>query len=233
MKAIFAIVDYSLGDKLDSVFTKENIPFKIITHGYGSAESELLELLGFGENKKLVMISMVQDEHIPKLYRRLDRDMNLSKAGTGIAFSIPLKSISAAITKMCNFDTTEHPNCTHHIQVKEKEMNSEPQFELIITIVKRGYFNVVKEAARSSGARGGTLIHGLGIGGEGAAKLLGISIQPEKDIILIVVHSEDKQAIMKKIIEEAGILKESRGICFSLPVDSAFGMAEKIVNEEE
>lgn len=224
MKAVFAIVDYSLGAKLNDVVGKEHIPFRMLTHGHGSADSELLELIGLGENKKAVLISIMRKEHIPHLYKRLDREMNLAKAGTGIAFSVPVNSLSAAITKMYQVEITPQA-------AKENEMGTTTKYELIITIVSRGYFDVVKTAAKSAGARGGTVIHGLGIGGEEAAKFLGIHIQPEKDIILIVVNAEDKQVVMKKIIEDAGILKESRGVCFSLPVDSAFGLAEKIDDE--
>ena len=110
---------------------------------------------------------------------------------------------------------------------------SDAKYELIITIVNRGGFDAVKEAAKAAGARGGTLLHGLGLGGEEAAKFLGISIQPEKDVVLIVVPKEDREKVMQTILETAGILTENRGICFSLPVDSALGLAGKASNIED
>lgn len=229
MKTVFSIVDYSFGPKLNQILIKEGVAFRLAMQGYGSAESEWLDLMGLGENKKTVMISIMQGEKVPLLYKRLDREMNLKRAGTGIAFSIPLKSLSAAITKMC----TAEINVNSTNSTKENDMVAETPYELIVTIVTRGYFDVVKDAARSAGARGGTLIHGLGIGGEEAAKFLGIHIQPEKDVILIVARAEDKQAVMKRIIEDAGILKESRGVCFSLPVETAFGLADTLLDDEE
>lgn len=102
---------------------------------------------------------------------------------------------------------------------------SEPKYELILTIVNRGGFDVVKKAAKDAGARGGTMLHGLGLGGEEASKFLGISIQPEKDVILIVVERENRDQVMQSILNEAGLMTENRGICFSLPVDSALGLA--------
>ena len=66
----------------------------------------------------------------------------------------------------------------------------------------------------------------LGMGGEEAQKFLGISIQPEKDIILIVVRREEKNKVMKAIAEAAGINTQGKGIIFSLPVDSAIGLSE-------
>ena len=100
------------------------------------------------------------------------------------------------------------------------------EHELIVTIITKGCFAEVKAAANSAGARGGTLIHALGMGGEEAQKFLGISIQPEKDIILIVVRREEKNKVMKAIAEAAGINTQGKGIIFSLPVDSAIGLSE-------
>lgn len=226
MKAVFAIVDYSFLGKLEATLKKENIHFRIVTHGFGSADSSLLDFLGLGENKKAIVICMIKNENIERLYKRLEQEMNFSHASTGIAFTVPVSSISATITKM-------YPEEKSISNTEEKVMLEESKFELVITIINRGYFEIVKNAAKSAGARGGTLIHGLGIGGEDAAKFLGISIQPEKDIVLIVVNREDKQNIMSRIIEQAGILTESRGVCFSIPVESALGLASKIENFED
>lgn len=227
MKAVFIIVDYSLGSKLETVLKKEHVHFKLVTHGFGSADSSLLEYLGLGENKKSVFISLLRSESVNQLYKILEKDMNLSRAGTGIAFTVPVTSISAAITKMFPNGIINTPTIT-----EEANMPEEAKYELIITIVNRGYFDTVKNAAKSAGARGGTMIHGLGIGGEEASKFLGINIQPEKDIIFIVVNRDDKQTVLQKIVEQAGILTESRGVCFTLPVDSAHGLAEKIEDLE-
>ena len=111
-------------------------------------------------------------------------------------------------------------------------MANEHQYELIITIITRGYFQDVKTAALSAGARGGTLIHALGMGSEEAQKFLGIAIQPEKEIILNVVKREDKNKVMNAIAEAAGINTQGRGIIFSLPVDSVVGLNKMAQLEE-
>ena len=99
-------------------------------------------------------------------------------------------------------------------------------YELIISITTKGHLPEIKAAASAAGARGGTLIHALGLGGEEAQKFLGISIQPEKDIVLIVVKKEDKSKVIGSISKAVGINTEGKGIIFSLPVDSALGLSE-------
>ncbi len=226
MKAVFAIVSVELSQKLLDIYEKENLIFNITMQGTGSAESEWLDLMGLGENKKVVNLCVMDDDHVPVLYRRLERGMSLSKAGTGIVFAAAIDSVSALITKLCQSDAEKK-------EESRTMTESECKYELIVTISERGSFDVVKNAARLAGARGGTLIHGLGLGGEEAVKFLGINLQPEKDITLIVVNKEDKQPIMKKILEDAGIKSQSRGVCFSIPVDSAFGLADKMDDEDD
>lgn len=106
----------------------------------------------------------------------------------------------------------------------EENTNDYKEFDLIITIVNRGYDDVVMEAAREAGATGGTVLHARGAGVHEAEKFFGISIQPEKDVILILVKREYKKQIMYAIRNKAGLNKEGRGLSFSLPVEDVCGI---------
>jgi len=101
------------------------------------------------------------------------------------------------------------------------------KFELIVTITDRGYSDVVMDAARSAGAKGGTVIHGRGTGNEKVEKFFGITIQPEKEIIFILTPVKYKKQIMKAINEKTGLREKIQGICFSLPVDETIGLTGK------
>lgn len=223
MKAMILIADHSYGHIVQNILMEENIPCRFLTHGNGAADSEMLDYLGLGENKKITAFSFVSDEKVMHLYETFNNRLSLTEAGRGIAFTVPITAASGTAFRL-NGTSPEKEGTT--------EM-SEAKYELIVTIVNRGGFEAVKEAAKNAGARGGTLLHGLGLGGEEAAKFLGISIQPEKDVILIVVGKDDREQVMKNIMEEAGILTENRGICFSIPVDTALGLAGKTGNIED
>lgn len=221
MRAVFTIVDYSKGEMIAEIYKKENVPVFVSTHGNGSADSSVLELLGFGENKKSVMISLLEMAHSERVFEAVDEKMHIRKPGTGIMFSVPLTSATAFLVGLMHSE-----NNNDAAQEKGRETNmAEHEFELIITIITKGYFPDVKAAANAAGARGGTLIHALGMGGEEAQKFLGIAIQPEKDVILNVVRREEKTKIMKAIAEASGINTQGRGIIFSLPVDAAMGLS--------
>ena len=221
MRAVFSIVDYSKGDMIAEIYKKENVPVFFSTHGNGSADSSILELLGFGENKKSVMLSILDIARSERIFAAVEEKMNISKPGKGIMFSVPLTSATAFLAGLMD---KENDIATAAQKGRDFDM-AEHEYELIITIITKGYFPDVKAAANAAGARGGTLIHALGMGGEEAQKFLGISIQPEKDLIFNVVPREEKTKIMKAIAEAAGINTQGRGIIFSLPVDAAMGLS--------
>lgn len=105
-------------------------------------------------------------------------------------------------------------------------------YELIITIVNKGFTSVVMDAARKVGATGGTIINAKGSGNHEAEKMFGLVIRPEKELVLILASSADRNVIMQSIIKDAGLNTLGMGICFSLPVDEVMGVALGINQSE-
>lgn len=94
---------------------------------------------------------------------------------------------------------------------------------LIMAVVKRGFADTVMEVAKAEGAQGGTIIHARGTSTIETQKFMGISIEPEKDLLLILVNDDNRSAIMKAINDKAGLNLEGNGLIFALPVDEVLG----------
>ena len=110
---------------------------------------------------------------------------------------------------------------------------SKVDFELIITIVERGHSDAVVESTRKVGAGGGTIIYGRGTGEKEHGSILGVSLQPEKEMIFTLVFSKDKTKTMDAIVEGANLTKEGNGMCFSLPVLNVAGISRLIAEQQE
>ena len=80
------------------------------------------------------------------------------------------------------------------------------------------------DAARKAGASGGTILHGRGTGVHEAAQFFGVSIQPEKELVLILTRASERRAIMAAIAEGAHLDRQGQGLTFSLPVDEVAGI---------
>ena len=116
--------------------------------------------------------------------------------------------------------------------IKEKEQKEKKKnkkiHHLIVTIIAEGYSEKVMNTAKNAGAGGGTLINGRSIYQTNSKRqFLGFSIEPEKDLILIVTEEAKKNDIMNAIVKETGLKTEGGGIIFSLPITEAIGLFEE------
>ena len=108
------------------------------------------------------------------------------------------------------------------------------EFELIITIVNAGFSSQVVDSARNAGAGGATLIKVRGTGIHETDSFLGVKIQPEKDIVLILTPKKDRTTIMQAITKNAGLDTEGHGLCFSIPVEDWSGICHlnNVIDDE-
>lgn len=97
--------------------------------------------------------------------------------------------------------------------------------ELIICIVNTGFTDVVMDAARDKGARGGTVIHGRGTASKEAEEFFHISIQPDKEMVMILVPSSIKDDVLHAVYQSAGLKTAGQGIAFALPVTNVVGIS--------
>ncbi len=97
-------------------------------------------------------------------------------------------------------------------------------YEMIVCVVNTGYSDVVMSAARACGAKGGTVLAARGTANQEAETFFKISIQPEKEVVLILVPSKLKDDILHAIYREAGLSTPGQGIAFTLPVEDAVGL---------
>lgn len=96
---------------------------------------------------------------------------------------------------------------------------------LIVTIVRKGWGSSVLQASVKAGARGGTVVFGRGAGIHEQEKIFGMSIEPEKEIVLTVVNADRVDGILDEIVRAAELNDTGRGIAFVVPVDKVVGVA--------
>ena len=104
--------------------------------------------------------------------------------------------------------------------------------EAIFCIVNSGYSEMVMDAAKKLGARGGTVINARGTAPKDAESFFGITIQPEKEIVMSLVPSSIKDDVLHALYQDAGLNTAGQGIAFALPVDSVVGLSEQTDKKE-
>ncbi|MBE6580846.1 MAG: P-II family nitrogen regulator [Ruminococcaceae bacterium] len=101
------------------------------------------------------------------------------------------------------------------------------EHELILCIVNVGFSDAVMEAARACGAGGGTVINARGTANKEAETFFKITIQPEKEAVMILVPAAIKDSVLRALYEKVGLQTPGQGIALALPVDGVVGLPSK------
>ena len=88
------------------------------------------------------------------------------------------------------------------------------EYEMINVIVNKGYAEDAMAAARKAGAGGGTIIGARGTAKEGDATFFGVEIVPEKEMLMILVPADKKEAIVSAVSDLPCFQKAGSGIIF-------------------
>lgn len=210
---LVTITDRRSTDAFLQLYESHGVNVSLRTVGSGTAVRETLATLGLEKTEKAVLLAVVTEDTWKAVRTDLRRKMRIDVPGTGIAFTVPLSSIGGRRALM--FLTQHQP-----LTLKEESTLKDTRYELLLVIANQGHTGTIMDAARAAGAGGGTVIH---------AGTLGVELVNEKELVLIVARTPEKNRIMKAIMDGAG--PKAGAIVFSLPVTDTAGL--RLLEDEE
>lgn len=219
--ALFLITAPKLTKKASEMFKEAHVPTQYHFRARGTASSEMMDVLGLGSIEKNVIMSFMPKAFADKMLTKLQKELHLGLPDSGIAFTV---SISGANGRMIKLIESLHENGNEIFTERDGYEMAESGYALIMAIVNQGCSEEVMDAAKPAGASGGTVFHSRRVGSEEAMKFWGITIQPEREVVMILAEKEDKLQIMQAIVEKCGMQTKGHGIVFSLPVDATAGL---------
>jgi nitrogen regulatory protein PII len=217
---IISIVPHDKGEKLTKAAVDAGCGGGSVLMGRGLAKSNFSAILGTGETKKDLIYIVVEAEKKPSIVKVICDATENEKKDFGELFTLDVDSLLKA-----GHDFSEVADVPKSNSKGEENMNANDR-EMITVIVNKGYADDVMFAARKAGATGGTVINARGTAREDDAKFFGVHIVPEKDMLIIVVESEKKEAVLSAINEVKCLKEPGMGIAFTNQV-SDFTMLGK------
>jgi hypothetical protein len=214
-----SIVTRDHGEQLSRLYPQDRIPLQMIVQGGGTAKSELLHMLGLEQTEKDIVFSMIPHSATRSILNRAAKLLHMNRIGGGVTFALPLTSVTRLAMRASADPETLIPDIE-----KEKTMETEGRFELIMCVVHHGYSDKVMDRAREAGATGGTVFHSRALGSLESQKFIKITIQPEKENILILVPADKRAQIMKAITDMEDFITGAQGMIVSIPVTGVAGM---------
>ncbi|MCR5385540.1 MAG: transcriptional regulator [Treponema sp.] len=201
-KLIVTIVPQYSGELITNTARDSGCPGGTVLMGTETSAIGLVQLLGFGDAPKDITYNLTQSTKAPAIISAIKDVTGKKKKNFGLLFSIEVDDFIKA--------GDEKPAS---LEKGEKKM-TDNNYEMINVIVNKGYAEDAMAAARKAGAGGGTIIQAHGTAKEGDAKFFGSEIVPEKDMLVILVPKDKKEAIVNAVKELNCFKKAGSGIIF-------------------
>ncbi len=213
-RVLMLIGSPELASKAESLLEENGLPVMYHVKAQGTASSDIMNTLGLTPEKTMIgtMISQRDSSAMLKLFRRR---LYLGMPNTGIAFTIPVSGGTKRLFSLVDGTGSNEGN--------ESMADEDRDSCMIIAIVNQGSSDDVMKVARPAGATGGTVFHSRRVGEEKAMKW-GISIQEEREIVMILARNSRKKEIMEAINTSCGIDSDCNGVVFSVPIADIEGI---------
>ena len=106
--------------------------------------------------------------------------------------------------------------------MSEQNITYLTDLSLLTCVVQTGYTEKILKAARDVGANAGAISHKTrGTGLRERLGLLGVAVETEKDVVTILVSTEQRDLVFDTIFRAAGMGTPGRGFIFITPLEKA------------
>lgn len=208
---IVSVLKRGKASKMLKILKDNQVKGGTIVYGEGTAHNDFLKFLDYDHEHKEILFSVIDREDENKLIEVLNEKFHYEKKNHGIIFTIPLKEV---ITNKSRSPRSE---------IKE---NSQMEYEVIFVVVDNHRGEEVVEIANKYGSKGATIIHGRGSGIHEKGSVFNITIEPEKEVVMLLVKSEKHAQIIDGLSADLNIDEPGNGIIFSASVNQALGLVE-------
>lgn len=194
---IWAVVPKGRGDAVYARAREAGSPGGTIFYARGTAPSSLLSVIGMEDPKKEAILVLCPQDAAGRVFGA----MASAPRSKGVVFASELG-----------------PGRSGEKTGREGKVDMETKWRLINVIVNRGLADEVMRAARTAGAKGGTVLSGRGTGTAEDAGFFGVRIVPEKELLMILVEERQLDGVFDTIAGLPFLQSKGSGIIFCVPV---------------
>ncbi|MBO4507044.1 MAG: transcriptional regulator [Spirochaetaceae bacterium] len=235
-RLIISVVPKNSAEFVTAAANKAGAAGGSVLMGRGTASNSIIQLLGLGDTSKEIVLVIAERGIVAAVIDAI-KNAVADKKHFGVIFSVAVPSFfrsgdingtgginraDGVFARSQNADAVgENPQKTSNTgddnMVDAANTNA---YEMINIIVNKGYAEDAMAAARKAGAGGGTILSARGTAKEGDEKFFGMEIVPEKEMLMILVPSDKKEAVLDAVKSLPCLEKAGSGIVFSSEVES-------------
>jgi nitrogen regulatory protein PII len=208
-----AIVERGQGSKLLATARSHGISGGTIALGQGTIGIRQTGRIGISAESKDIILLIANTEAADQAIERFSQSRQLNHPRRGIAMIVEVSQMLGSA--YCRMDPGQTP---------QGGLNMMKQ--AIVVIVDRGQAETVVEAAERAGALGATVVNGRGAGVHETSKLFAMAVEPEKEIVLLVVDLPLADRVLGAIRKDCELDEPGRGFAFAVDLQKFYSHNE-------
>ena len=221
---LISVVRRSRGDKVVALAREAGAQGSTVLFGKGTAANKWLRLLCLADTEKELVFTVAPANIMLKIEDALREAEDLCVRMPGIGIIINVEEFIRNVFRQENGSPQRQDG-------EEARMNEDKGAAtgrvLFCIIVNAGLADDLMHVAREAGARGGTILRARGTGTDEDTSFFGISIVPEKEVLLIMTEREQQQKILEAVKSSSILSQPGVGIIFTMPVEKFFPLGKK------
>jgi len=205
---IVAIACHGLGSKILKCSRELGITGGTMLIGYTHSKNKVLRMLSLDNCENDILLMVTQQNLVEQVVDKIDQKFGFNKTSKGALFSLDVSTF-----------------IDHNIHTKnlKNEGKSDVMMNAVFVVVERGNAELVVAASEKVGAQGATIINARGSGIHETARVFAMAIEPEKEIVLVIVKDDITQNVIDAINDKLKIDEPGNGILFTMPINQARG----------
>ena len=206
-RLFMAIVGRNKGERLMLAAKEAGARGGTLVLGKTLSENRFLQACCLADIHQEIMLILLGEERraVTRAIQEAAADGNIKGSAVTLAVSDMLVRAGTACEALQQDDTGR--------------VIMESGHKLITVIVNTGCAEDVMVVARKAGAKGGTILTARGTGTEEDVKFFGISLVPEKDMLLIVAAGNIAPGILEAVAAMPALREPGGGIVYSVNIE--------------
>ena len=214
------LVKFGRGSKALNIIKREGLPGGTILLGTRVNRKRFFELLNLSSHNSEIIFCVGESHIIRKALRALSKEYFTGR-NRGLAFSAQVDTFMRATPA---FFRMNRPSFKIDILGGKDGKEMDEKYQSVFVVVNKGTAEEVIDAATAAGAGGGTIINARGAGIHEKSKIFSMTIEPEKEVVIILAKENVVSGIIESVRQRVHIDEPGTGVLFVLDVKETFGI---------
>ena len=94
MKLMILIVPRNESEQVAKIISDKKIDFQTTVPAHGTAPTEILEYLSLGDVEMDLLLSVIDDDDVLDIFKKLDEELGFLNSGHGVVFTVEIDALT-------------------------------------------------------------------------------------------------------------------------------------------